>query len=198
MPPSKLVDADDATFNAFAAVVAADISHTTRDCEITDEATWRHLLEPLFCISLLMGLDDCARQVLPHLQANEAKEEVRLTSWRVYSAYLQAAQAAETKTGPEFALVFEASESSFINTLPWAVVQDTLRQQDSIYQTAANIKDQLDPLYAKTGTLDLPGARSLIIQRARAKVYLPLVKLDAPVLKTYLDAHATARTDILH
>ncbi|MBE7210878.1 MAG: S8 family serine peptidase [Gluconacetobacter diazotrophicus] len=205
MPPSELVNADDATFNAFAAKVAADINRTTRDCEIKDKATWRDLLEPLFCISLLMGLDDAARHTLPCLQASEEKEEVRLTAWRVQSAYLQAAQTAGTKTGPEFARAFEAADRALTDALPWEVVQDTLRRQSAMRPVAmanganlvtGDIKDQLDPSYARTGAVDLPGASHLIIQRARARVYLPLLGPDAPILKAYLEAHNTRRPDI--
>ncbi len=200
MPPSALVNADDATFNAFAAQVVADISRTTRDYEITDKATWRTLLEPLFCTSLLMGLDDAARHALPYLQANEEKEAVRLTAWRVHSAYLQAVQATGSKTGPEFTRAFEDADRALTDALPWDAVQDTLRRQYAMHQAAfidgpnlvtGDVKEKLDPLYSRTGAVDLPGASLLILQRARAKVCLPLLGSDAPILRAYLEAHTT-------
>ena len=117
IPPSALVNADDATFNAFADKVAADLRRTLQDCDITDKGTRRNLLEPLLCQALLTGQDDTARQLLPQWQANEDKEERRLLSWRVDAAYLQAAQTAGTRTGPEFDRAFEAADRALVDAL---------------------------------------------------------------------------------
>ncbi len=127
--PSELLHADAAAFDIFAGQVEADLHRTLADCQITDQVTQRALLEPLFYLALLAGQDDTARQLLPQLQANEQKEARRLTTWRVETAYLQAAHAAGTRTGLEFAGAFETADRTLIDTLPWDAVQEVLRQE---------------------------------------------------------------------
>ena len=204
-PPSELFNADDGTFNAFAKKVVEDLHRTLQDCEITDNATRRGLLEPLFYLALLTGQDDTARQLLPQLQANQDKEELRLTTWRIDTAYLQAAQAAGAKAGPMFMQGFEAADRALTDALPWDTVQETLRQQYGIRKVVlANgtnvltglIKENIDPVYAKTGAVDLPSASRIIILPAVAKLELPLLGQDTPILKAYMDAHTTTRPDI--
>ena len=162
-PPSEVFNADDATFNAFAQKVVEDLHRTLQDCEITDKATRRGLLEPLFYVALLTGQDDTARQLLPQLQANQDKEELRLTTWRIDTAYLQAAQAAGAKSGPRFIQDFGVADHALTDALPWDMVQETLRQQYGIRKVAlANgtnvltglIKENIDPVYTKTGAVD--------------------------------------------
>ena len=203
--PSEVFNADDGTFNAFAEKVVEDLHRTLQDCEITDKATRRGLLEPLFYVALLTGQDDTARQLLPQLQANQDKEELRLTTWRIDTAYLQAAQAAGAKAGPMFIQAFEAADHALTDALPWDAVQETLRQQYGIRKVVlANgvnvltglIKENIDPVYAKTGAVDLPSASRMMILRAVAKLELPLLGQDTPILKAYMDAHTTTRPNI--
>lgn len=205
MPPSELLNADDATFQAFAVKVAADINTTFRDCEITDKATRRDLLDLLFNLALLTGLNDTARLLLPQLQANEGKEERRLTNWRVETAYLQAVQDAGTKKGAEFTRAFEAADRALTDALPWDVVQERVRMEQGERKTLlANgvnlltglVKQRVDPVFTKTGAVDLPAARLLIRMRTAVRLNLPLWKQDAPILQAYVEAHATKRPDI--
>ena len=205
MPPSALVNADDATFGAFAAQVAADLRRTLQECEITDKATRRALLGSLFYLALLDGRDDEARQLLPQLQANEEKEERRLLTWRVDTAYLQAAQATGTRTGPEFDRAFEAADRALTDALPWDVVQEGLKQEQGerkvLLANGTNlllgtVQQQLDPIYAKTGTVDLPSARLLIRLRPIIKLELPLWRQDAPILGAYVEAHTVTKPEV--
>ncbi len=205
MPPSALINADDATFHAFAETVAADLRRTLQECEITDKATRRALLTPLFCLALLDGRDDEARQLLPQIQANEEKEERQLLAWRVETAYLQAAQAAGTKTGPEFDRAFEAADHALTDTLPWAVVQGGVKQEQGerkiLLANGTNllvgtIQQQIDPVYAKTGAIDLPSARLLIRLRPVVKMEMPLWKQDAPILQAYVEVHTAMKPDL--
>ncbi len=205
MPPSALVNADDATFDAFAAKVAADLRRTLQDCEITDKATRRALFTSLFCLALVDGRNDEARQLLPQVQANEEKEERRLIAWRVETAYLQAAQAAGTRTGPEFDRAFEAADRALTDALPWDVVQEGLKQEqgerkvllaNGVNLLLGTVQEQIDPVYAKTGTIDLPSARLLIRLRPIIKLELPLWRQDAPILGAYVEAHTVTKPDL--
>lgn len=204
-PPSEFLHADAATFDTFARRVETDLRGTLEDCEIADQATRRGLLEPLFYLALLAAQDDTARALLPPLQASESKEARRLTTWRVEIAYLQAAQTVGSKTGPEFARAFEAADRALTDALPWETVQEVLRQEQgerqALLANGANlltglVKERIDPAYAKTAAIDLPGARLLIRARAALTLELPLWAQDAPVLRAYMDAHTTRRPDL--
>jgi subtilisin family serine protease len=89
-----------------------------------------------------------------------------------------------------------------LNALPWNVVGATIKEAyaGEGTLTADNltgaIKHDLDPIAAKSGTLDGPSARMLVQTRALLRVNLPLYARDLPILQAYIAKNDVVKPDI--
>jgi hypothetical protein len=97
---SDLLQSDDATFNAFALKVQADVESTLRDYDIADKATLRLLLQAKLDLQQLGGENQAALETLASLRAEEEKPAARLTTGLFTSAVLRAAIETRSSAGP--------------------------------------------------------------------------------------------------
>jgi len=198
---SDLLQSDDATFNAFASKVRADLDSTFRDYEVDDKATLRLLLQAKLDVQQLAGENQAALETLASLRSEEEKPAARLTTGLFASAVLKAAIETKSPTGPDFEKSFAKHYQEAIDPLPWTTVQDSIRHQLSDYQLVGKayvigtVKTDIDPSVAKSGTVDAGQAWQLVGYRN----YLQFVQLNnagADVLRRYIAAHNVQKPDI--
>lgn len=201
-PASKLLVADDASFNAFAGKVQDAVNSVLSDYTIDDAATKRELLDARLYVQLLEGDHQGALATIDQIRGLEQKPAARLTDALVLHAVAEAWQQAGTDSGPAFQKDFAEQFSKEIEPLPWAVTQDRLKEAreglelDSMNLLLGSAQRHLDPQVAKTGSLDLPGAETLVAMRVIAKFQIPVAKAALDVLSPYMAAHEVKKPDI--
>jgi subtilisin family serine protease len=198
---SDLLQSDDATFNAFASKVRADLDSTFRDYEIYDKSTLRLLLQAKLDLQQLAGENQAALETLASLRAEEEKPAARLTTGLFTSAVLKAEIETKSSSGPDFEKSFAKYYHEAIDPLPWAVVRDSVRSQLSDDQLVGKahvmgtVQTDIDPSVAKSGTVDALQAWQLIGYRNYLQ-FLPLNATGADVLRRYVVAHNAQKPDI--
>jgi subtilisin family serine protease len=201
-PPSQLVTADDATFAPFAAKVGADVDTVLATYDIADKAALRDYIQTKLALQLLAHDAAGVRASVASLRAAETKPDLALIAGRLILVYVDAAAAATTDSGTTFDQQFADDDRAAVNALPWATVGDTIKESYSSESTmtADNtigfIKHDLDPIVAKSGTLDGPSARLLVQIRAQLRVNVPLYARDLPILQAYIAKNNVVKPDI--
>jgi hypothetical protein len=99
---SELVEADDATFNAFASKVRSDLDRIFREYEISDKATLRSLLNADIYLDGLAGDYQAAVENIDKLRAQEEKPSAKLFSGVIAQALMQAAIDTKSASSPVF------------------------------------------------------------------------------------------------
>jgi subtilisin family serine protease len=199
---SGLVEADDATFNIFAAKVRADLDSVFRDYQINDKATMRDLLNAELQLQTLAGEYKAALHTLDQLRGEQEKPSAKLTTGVYERAWLQAAIDTKSTSGPAFDESFSKHAAEAIDTLPWDVVQDDIKQLYGIARiytatmAIADAKTELDPAVQKSGALDNHQAWQLLSDRYGVRILVPMSPPLVGVLKTYIAAHAVVKPDI--
>lgn len=199
---SKLVQADDATFNAFAAKVRTDVDTVLRDYEIDDKATLRTLLSVKLDLEELAGEYQSGLQTVETLRALQEKPAAKLLAFLYPRARLQAAIDTKTTHGPAYEQALTKHFREAIDPLPWDVVQDSVKQGyagSRLYTKAVavgNVETELDPAVRKSGALDNQEAWALISARDDLQSWIPMLPARAQVLKQYIAAHNVVQPDI--
>ncbi len=199
---SQLVQADDAAFNAFAMKVRADLDTIFRDYEIDDKSTMRTLLGAKLDLQELGGENEDALKTVEALRALEEKPSAKLTTGLFTRAALQAAIDTKTTNGPAFDHAFSEHYRDAIDSLPWDVVQDSVKssyRSSRIYTKSVaigEVETELDPAVKKSGALDNLEAWELVSVRADLKFAIPLDSERGDVLKQYIAAHNVVKPDI--
>ena len=199
---SELVQADDATFNAFARKVQTDLGTIFRDYEIEDKSTLRKLFEARLNLQELADEYQAALETVDALRAMQEKPAAKLTTALFDRAVLQAAIETKSVVGPAFEQALTKRYSDSINGLPWDVVQDNVRgsyANSRVYTKAValgEVKTDLDPSVKKSGALDNLEAWDLISTRVDLQLLIPLRQVKGAVLKQYIAAHNVVKPDI--
>ncbi len=199
---SDLLQADAATFNAFAAKVRSDLDAIFRDYEIEDKATLRSLLGTKLDLQHLAGEDEAALETVKALRALEEKPSPRLTTGLYTQSVLEAEIATKSTSGPVFEKEFAKRYGEAVDSLPWDVVQDWAKaarggaQLSSKAIVVGSVKSEIDPAVEKSGVVDNQEAWSVIHARAQLLFDLPLKNIRADVLSHYIDAHNVTKPDI--
>jgi len=199
---SELVQADEATFNAFAGKVRADLDTVFRDYEIEDKSTMRTLLDAKRDLQHLAGEYRAALETVEAIRALQEKPAAKLTSGLYSRAVLQAAIDTKSTSGPAFEQALTKNYSEAINALPWDVVQDNIKQAYAGARIITkslllgDVMTELDPSVRKSGALDNLEAWDLISTRVYLQWFLPLEHARGEVLKQYIAAHNVVKPDI--
>ncbi|HEY1767025.1 MAG TPA: S8 family serine peptidase [Terracidiphilus sp.] len=201
-PASTFLGADDASFNAFAQQVGADVDSVLSGYTISDKETSRELLGAKCDVQLLTGDTKGAMATLDQIRDLQEKPAAKLTSGLTLRAVLRAVQESGAAAGPAFDQVFQRQFSASLNALPWASTQDTVKETRTRFELLSSqlligsAKADLDPQVAKTGGLDLPGAETLLAMRVSAKIQVPIAGSAVAVLSSYIKAHDVKKPDI--
>lgn len=199
---SELLLSDDATFNAWAAKVGADIERLLAEYDIQDRATLRALLGTQSQISLLAGRDDAALAALDKVRANEDKPDAKLMSGVRVRAMLAAAKQAGATSGAAYEQAFAKLYAEALAPLPWAVVGNRVKEQKANAQIVTRdlaigqAQAQLDPAAAKAHALSNELAWALIGLRATMIRAVPLNPAAAQVLTKVVAANDVKKPDI--
>ena len=199
---SELLQADDQTFNAFAAKVRADLERVLRELDIEDKSTLRVLLEAKLNLQELAGEYAPALETVEVLRAQQEKPAQKMLAGLSARARLAAAIEAHAASGPSYEKAFVASYRESIRSLPWDVVQDPVRAtfaRSRVNTRAAvigDVKTELDPAVKKSGTLDNLEAWELVSARNNLKSVVPLEDLRGGVLRGYIAEHNVDKPDI--
>jgi subtilisin family serine protease len=199
---SELVQSDDATFNAFARKVRADLDGVLRDYEIDDKATLRTLLSVKLDLEELAGEYKEGLQTVEALRALQQKPAAKLFAFLYTRARLQAAIDAKATQGPAYEQAFTKYFKEAIDPLPWGVVQDSVKESyagSRLYTKAVavgNVETELDPAVQKSGALDNQEAWDLISTRDDLQSEIPMRHARGEVLKQYIAAHDVVQPDI--
>jgi len=199
-PPSQLVVASDATFAAFLRAVESDVNRTLATYEIRDKATLSEYLSTRLAGQVLAGDAAGARGTVAQLRAVQSKPDRALLAGRLQLVYVNALTAQKT-SGTSLNAVFAAADRAAVAPLPWSVVQDSVKATAGFEpvatrdQIVGRVGHDLDPIAAKTGTLDGPSARDLVQTRAQLAL-LPFLPVDAKILDAYIARHNVMKPDI--
>ncbi len=200
---TALVTADDATFNAFAAKVGADVDEVLADYDIQDHATLRGLLTVRMDIQILSGGQDrAALATLAQVKALEDKPDAKLTSNIRLEALLKARIASGLSAGPAFDAAYAQALSSELQPLPWAIVGTQIKEIRSSTQIGAAtlylgfVQASIEPAVAKSHTLSNDLAATLLQLRMALKVLLPVKAESLAVLDRDVAAHNVQKADI--
>jgi len=101
-PASELLQADAATFDAFATKVRADLETIFRDYDIDDKSAMRDLLYARQNLQQLAGEYPDALATVKQIRDLEDKPAARLTSGIYTEAWLKAAIETKSTSGPAF------------------------------------------------------------------------------------------------
>jgi hypothetical protein len=199
---SSLLMADDATFDAFARKVGADVNSVLADYAIEDKATLRELLGDRLNVQILTGDSDGATATLAQVRNLEEKPEAKMTSGLTTRSLLQARAQSGVASGAAFDKAFEKNFADAVNALPWAPVQDWAKEHKASYQILtpdylmSSLKVHGDPEALKSKAVDFPTATNLLAMRVFTKFLLPVQKEILAVLTSYIDAHNVQKPDI--
>ena len=199
---SDLLTADDATFDAFARKVAADVDSILANYQIDDKPTLRGYFLAKFNAQILAGDPRGALATIDKVRDLEEKPEARITDGILSRPLLNAWIETGSSSGPAFANAFLADFQKEINAFPWAPVQDSVKELKASFQMlsptlfAGSYKANVDPQVAKTGSIDYSAAVSLLSSRVVIKYQLPLREQIESVLVPYIQAHAQKKPDI--
>jgi len=199
---SALVQADDATFNVFAAKVRADLDSIFRDYEINDKATLRTLLSAKLDLQELDGQYSAALETVEALRALQEKPSPKLTTGLSARARLQAAIEVKSTKGAAYEQAFAKNYRQAIDPLPWDVVQDAMKSAYANSRVLTEsvaigaVKTELDPAVQKSGALNNLEAWDLISFRGFLRFDIPLEPVRAELLKNYIAAHNLVKPDI--
>jgi len=199
---SELLEADDATFNAFAAKVRDDLERVLREFDIEDKSTLRELLAAKLNLQELAGEHAAALETVEALRQQQEKPAQKLLAGLAARARQRAAIDVHAASGPAYEQAFAASYRKDIASLPWELVQDPVKASfaSSRVTTRAavigHVKTDLDPAVRKSGSLDNQEAWGLVAARNAVKSIIPLESLRGDVLHAYIAEHNVEKPDI--
>ncbi len=202
MPASQFLLTDDATFNAFAKQVASAVNSILSGYTIADKETLRDLLATRADVELLSGDAKGSVATLDQVRDLQEKEASKLTSGLTMRALAQADAETGADGGPAFEAAFQKHFAAAVNALPWAPVQNIVKEMRTGFQLSSDsllegdAKENLDPVVAKTGGLDLPGAQMLVGMRVVRDLQIPVDKTALGVVNAYISGHDVKKPDI--
>jgi subtilisin family serine protease len=201
-PPSTLLLADDATFNAFAKSVLRDVDSVLREYAIEDKATLRMLYAARLNVQLLNNENEDALSTIDQLRALQEKPAARAATGLLDRALIEARVAAHQSAGDAFLRVFETRFKANLNATEWKLIQDRVKGiKGSLEISTPDLmvgsqRQSLDPAAAKSNSVDLSGAEMLIEDRVYIKVIYPLKSKALPILADFIAAHNIRKPDI--
>jgi hypothetical protein len=199
---SDLVQADPATFNAFAAKVKADLDSIFRDYDIEDKATLRSLLSARVNLQQAAGENQLALGTIGSLLKLSEKPTDSLETRVAIKPELQAAIETNSTGGPAFEQAYRKDFREALDELPlnvgWDMARDVIAGL-ARYNRAVlvgYVKGDFDPAVQKSGVLDNRQAWALIRTRNTLLIEIPLREAILGTLRQYIAVHKAQRTDI--
>lgn len=199
---TQLLTSDDATFNAFAEKVRADVDSVLNHYDVQDHATLRNLLGVKLNLELLAGQDKQALATVDQLGAVQDKPDAKLLNGLTTRAMIHAREETGQSCGPAYQAAFRRNFAAALRPLPWSVVGDrvkTLKSSAEIVTQAlilGSVQAAMEPAVAKTHQLSNDLAWGLIGDRVYLRQILPLNAEMLAVLTQDVAANNVQKADI--
>lgn len=198
----ELLNADDATFNAWAAKVNADVDATLDGYDIQDHATLRNLLNRRLAYQVLTHQDEAGLATIAQIRSVEDKPDAKLMSALRTEAILKARIATRQSSGPDYEKAYSENYSAALSATPWAVASARIKEDRTMAQLMTApmmegmVKTNIEPAVSKDHKLgdDLAGA--LLSSRMRLTVEIPLQAQSVAALDNIVAANDIAKPDI--
>jgi subtilisin family serine protease len=195
---SQLLQADPATFDAFAEKVLADVNATLDGYDIKDHATLRGLLSEKLSILTLLGKNQDALALVQQIRDLQDKADLKLTSGLRIEATLKARIATGQTSGDAFNAAFQKNYAAAVNALPYDVAGTSLKEAKESVEIGTpalqlgTVQSSLDPSVEKTHTMSGDYAAQIINVRFYDEVIYPTRAPALAVLTAYLAKNAAA------
>jgi subtilisin family serine protease len=153
-------------------------------------------------VQLLSGDNAAALATLDQIRDLEEKPDAKLMSGITLRSVIQAQKDSGATSGPAYEAAFSKDFATRINALPWAPVQDRVKQIKASYQIltpdffVGQLKVHDDPEALKNKIIDFPTASELVDLRVAIKFNIPLKTQIEAVVTPYIDAHNVQKPDI--
>ncbi len=191
-----------AVFQVIADKARADIARDLDKYLIEDKTTLKRLKSALLGLSQLAGRDDETLKLIEEIRALEDKPGLKLTTGIVSEARIEAKRKAGSTTGEAFRAAFREALSRKVNALPWATVQNEIRElKGNIEIRSASlllgiISSQIEPVVQANKGLSRELAEQLISMRSALLIQLPLKEDILNVLEAVTLAKRVDKKDI--
>ena len=187
-------------FAALAAQVRADTEHDLDAYDIEDKSTLKDLKSTLLTLDLIEGKNDDARKMIADLRDLEDKPALKIMTGYLAEVRLDVEdQTKQTNlSDPAFQAALEKELIARLNTLPWNVVQDELKQAKGNFEIAnrnlvlGEVSSEIDPAVKQTGSLSNELAGAIISVRAALEINLPLKAPLLAALTAVIEPHLKA------
>jgi subtilisin family serine protease len=200
---TDLVKSDDATFNAFASKVQADVDSVLNGYDIQDRGTLRGLLSVQLALQVLSGTQDkAALDNIARLRDLEDKPDAKLLSGIRTAAMLNARIKTGQSSGPAYTQAYADNYAAALAPLPWAIVGNRVKEAKSSAQIISealilgSVQAQIEPALAKSHQLSNDLAWGLINTRLALKTVLPVKDATLAVLAHDVAANNVQKPDI--
>jgi subtilisin family serine protease len=193
---------DDAKFAALAGQMRRDVESLLRDYDIAEKATRRQLLELLTQLDLVEGRYDDALAHSAQVRALQDRPASKLLSGLSTRAVVAAARRAGNRTSPAYRDEVARAVRAELEGLPYGEIQEDIRAMRTYTEMAGEarllgpVRDQLQPLVDRSGTLSSELAPALIRARYGLDVLLPIRDALVGAYAGYLSAHKVDKADI--
>jgi hypothetical protein len=201
--PSDLLQADAATFAAFATPVGADVDAVLAGYDIQDRATLRDLLSEKLDLELLSGTQDAAAlQTALQIRALQDKPDAKQLSGLSTQAIVAARAESGATSGDAYRASFRKHYAELLAPLPWNVVRSSLQDTKMTYELVTpalligQMKGSADPAAEKTHSVDGDTARAIVQTRFVLDVIVPLKADGAAVIAGLVARNSVAKPDI--
>ena len=202
VPPSTFLVTDDATFNAFAQRVLHDVDSVLTGYDIEDKATLRELYGTKLDVQMLTNDNEGALATSRTLKSLQEKPAAQASSGLLDRALLEARISTNSNSGEALQQAFQNKYQKSLDSVEGRLVQDNVKSMKGSFEIAtpdlivASEKEGLDPAAAKSNTVDLKAAETLIEDRTFNTVIYPVRKQALSVLTAYVAAHNVKKADI--
>lgn len=199
---TALLESDDATFNAFAAKVKADVDATLNNYDIEDHATLRGLLAVRLQLQVLAHEDKAALATSARIREIEDKPDAKLLSGLQVRSILEARDATGQSSGDAYMAAYAKKYADGLAALPWAVIGNRIKESKSSAEIVTpalvlgSIQANIEPALAKSHQLSNDLAWGLIGARLALKEVLPLKPATVAVLTREVAANDVKKADI--
>ncbi len=193
--------ADPAKFAVFAAAVRRDTQSVLDRYEIADKAVERQLLATLMQLDWLEGRRDEAMARLARIRALEEKPADKLTSGMVLRSVDGARRATGATSGAAYGADVGARLRAELDAMPYAVVENNVKGAKTSAEITSEalvlgqVRDVLQPIVDKSGTLSSDFAPGIVAAKYRLAVLLPLKAVLVDTYTAYLAGNRVEKPD---
>ena len=193
---------DPAAFAAFAKLYRERTESTLAGYDIADRATLRGMVGSLVQLDILEGRFAAATAGYERLRTLQDKPADRLVTGLLGDAVIAAEQSGAARGGEAYGATVAQRLAARLEAMPYAVVQNEVRELKAGSEIASEalalgaLREVLQPIVARTGSLSSEFAPAVVNARYRLVVSLPLKSAVVTTTSAWLAKNTVAKPDI--